>query len=174
MFTRLLFFFSSRDEISSVFLTGMISSWDEISSRQKRVNSKRHFTIDRDDFVPERVSYQDERVWTPSKKLFLRNLWENLYWEMIFFTVIFIKFCKKFRSSNQRYSIEKAVLKNFAILTGKHLCWCLFSIKSQDWRPTSVNDCFCKFQISDIPRESCFAFLIKCLNFWSFVVTHAF
>ena len=31
------FFFSSRDEISS---------W------QKRVNSKRHFTIDRDDFIP--------------------------------------------------------------------------------------------------------------------------
>ena len=37
VFTRLFFFFSSRDEISS---------------RQKRVNSKRHFTIDRDDFIP--------------------------------------------------------------------------------------------------------------------------
>ena len=37
-------FFSSPDEISSlsVFLTGMISTQDEISSRQKRVNSKRH------------------------------------------------------------------------------------------------------------------------------------
>ena len=44
-------FFSSRDEISSVFLTEMSSSRDEISSRQKRVNSKRHFTIDRDDFI---------------------------------------------------------------------------------------------------------------------------
>ena len=39
-----------------VFLTGMNSSRDEISSRQKRVNSKRHFTIDRDDFVQGRVS----------------------------------------------------------------------------------------------------------------------
>ena len=29
------------------------SSRNEISSRQKRVNSKRHFTIDRDDFIPE-------------------------------------------------------------------------------------------------------------------------
>ena len=29
-----------------------ISSQDEISSRQKRVNSKRHFTIDKDDFIP--------------------------------------------------------------------------------------------------------------------------
>ena len=31
----------------------------EISSRQKRVNSKIHFTIDRDDFVPGRVSSGD-------------------------------------------------------------------------------------------------------------------
>ena len=29
-----------------------LSSRDEISSRQKRVNSQRHFTIDRDDFIP--------------------------------------------------------------------------------------------------------------------------
>ena len=29
-----------------------LSSRDEISSRQKRLNSKRHFTIDRDDFIP--------------------------------------------------------------------------------------------------------------------------
>ena len=36
VFTRPFFFFSSRDEISS---------W------QKRVNSKRHFTIDRDNFI---------------------------------------------------------------------------------------------------------------------------
>ena len=55
---------SSRDEVFThlffilgwnfipVFLTGMSSSQDEISSRQKRVNSKRHFTINRDDFVP--------------------------------------------------------------------------------------------------------------------------
>ena len=37
-----------------------ISSQDEISSRQKRVNSKRHFTIDRDDFIPGRVLSRDE------------------------------------------------------------------------------------------------------------------
>ena len=36
------------------------SSGDEISSRQKRVNSKRHLTIDRDDFILGRVSFQDE------------------------------------------------------------------------------------------------------------------
>ena len=37
VFTRLFFFFSSQDEISS---------------RQKRVNNKIHFAIDRDDFIP--------------------------------------------------------------------------------------------------------------------------
>ena len=48
-------FFSSPDEISSLpFIPG------QISSRQNRVNSKRHFTIDRDDFIPERVSSRDE------------------------------------------------------------------------------------------------------------------
>ena len=37
-----------------------LSSQDETSSRQKRVNSKRHLTIDRVDFIPERVSSRDE------------------------------------------------------------------------------------------------------------------
>ena len=36
-----------------------LSSRDEISSRQKRLNSKRHFTIDRDDFIAGRVSSRD-------------------------------------------------------------------------------------------------------------------
>ena len=53
MFTRLFFFFFIPGwNFMPVFLTWMSSSQDEISSRQKRVNSKRHFTIDRDDFVP--------------------------------------------------------------------------------------------------------------------------
>ena len=51
VFTRLFFFF-----FIPVFHTGMSSSRDEISSRQKRVNSKRRFTIDRDDLFPGRVS----------------------------------------------------------------------------------------------------------------------
>ena len=41
----------------SFFHSGMkshpcLSYRDEISSRQKLVNSKRHFTIDKDDFIP--------------------------------------------------------------------------------------------------------------------------
>ena len=32
----------------------------------------------------------------------------------------------------QMCSVKKGVLKNFAIFKGKHLCWCLFSIKVVD------------------------------------------
>ena len=42
------------------FFHPCLSSRDEISSRQKRVNSKRHFTIDMDDCIPGRVSSWDE------------------------------------------------------------------------------------------------------------------
>ena len=35
------------------------------------------------------------------------------------------------RKSHQRWSIRKAVLKNFAIYWGKHLYWSLFLIKQQ-------------------------------------------
>ena len=39
-----------------------------------------------------------------------------------------LKKCLNSRSSHQRCSIEKAVLKNFAIFTGKHLCQSLLLI----------------------------------------------
>ena len=42
-----------------VFLTGMTSTRDEISTQQKHVNSKRHFTIDRDNFISGRDSSRD-------------------------------------------------------------------------------------------------------------------
>ena len=41
------------------------------------------------------------------------------------------------RCSHQRCSIKKVVLKYFAILTGKHLCWGPFLIKLQVFRPAS-------------------------------------
>ena len=37
-----------------------LSSRDEVSSRQKRVNCRRRFTIGRNDFIPGRVSSWDE------------------------------------------------------------------------------------------------------------------
>ena len=97
-------------------------------------------------------------------KSFLRNFWEKLYWEMIFFTVIFSKFCKKSRSSHQRCSIKKAVLNNFAIFTGKHVSESLFNkiiglpacnlIKKRlQHRSFSVN--IVKFLITLILKNTC-------------------
>ena len=40
-----------------------------------------------------------------------------------------------FRSSHRSCSVKKAVLKNFANFTGKHLCWSLFLITLQVFRP---------------------------------------
>ena len=54
------FFFNPIMKFHPFFLTGVSSSRDEISSRQKHVNSKRHFNIDGDDFVPGRVSSRNE------------------------------------------------------------------------------------------------------------------
>ena len=59
------------------------------------------------------------------------------------FSIFFL--CAYYRSSHQRCSVKKRVLKSFPILTGKHLCWSLF------WR-TPANSCFC-YQSVD-----CFAF----------------
>ena len=39
--------------------------------------------------------------------------------------------CTEWGNSHQRCSIKKALLKNFAIFTEKHLCWSLFKIKMQ-------------------------------------------
>ena len=41
-------------------------------------------------------------------------------------------------SSHRIYSVEKAVLKNFANVTGKHLCWNLFLMNSYAFRPATL------------------------------------
>ena len=56
----------------------------------------------------------------------------------------------KYKSSHRRCSMQKAVLKNFAIFTGKQLLWILFPVNMRIfkehlfWR-TSANRCFCKY-----------------------------
>ena len=77
--------------VFSFFHSGMkshpcLSSWDKISSQQKRVNSKIHFTIDRDDFIPRRVSSRDEI--SRANTLLLRN-------STIFIVEQFILVCSK-------------------------------------------------------------------------------
>ena len=44
-------------------------------------------------------------------------------------------FLDKYRSSHLRCFVKKAVLKNFSIFTGKHLCWSLMSI---NYRPLDL------------------------------------
>ena len=39
------------------------------------------------------------------------------------------------RSSHLQMFFKIGILKNFAIFPGKHLCWSLFLIKLQAWRP---------------------------------------
>ena len=46
--------------------------------------------------------------------------------------------CPKYRSSPQRCSFKKVVFKNFAIFTGKRLCWSLLLINLQAWRPETL------------------------------------
>ena len=61
-----------------------------------------------------------------------------------------LKKCLNSRSSHQSCSIEKAVLKNFAIFTGKHLSWSLLLIDLQASRPAT----FLK-RDSNTPMFSC-------------------
>ena len=44
-----------------------------------------------------------------------------------------------FRSSHQRCSIKKIVLKNFTKFTGKHLCQSIFFNKVADLRPATLS-----------------------------------
>ena len=56
-----------------------------------------------------------------------------------------ITLLKRYRSSHQRCSVKKGVLKNFANFTGKHPCWSLFLIKLQAFsqRDSSVSQHKC-------------------------------
>ena len=44
----------------------------------------------------------------------------------------------QFQKQPAEVFFKKAILKNFATFTGKHLCWRLFLINLQTWRPTSL------------------------------------
>ena len=48
-----------------------------------------------------------------------------------------VKKCLNSRTSHQKCSLEKAVLKNFAIFTGKHLCQSLLLIDLRASRPAT-------------------------------------
>ena len=62
---QVFFFFFFHPGMKSHFC---LSSRDEISSRQKCLNSKRHLTIDRGDFIPGRVLGVFIPVWNFTRK----------------------------------------------------------------------------------------------------------
>ena len=70
--------------ISTCFLTGTSSFRDEISSRQKCVNSKRHFIIEKDDFIPGWNSTRKHslNVFITNELLFvISNEWDTIIWQ---------------------------------------------------------------------------------------------
>ena len=46
------------------------------------------------------------------------------------------------------------VLKNFAIFTGKHLCWSLFKIKLQAWRQETAKKVFSCEYYKSLPEDT--------------------
>ena len=74
------------------------------------------------------------------EKLFLKILQNSQ--KNIFAGVFFNKVAdwkpETFRSCHWRCSVKQGVLKKFANVTGKNLCWSLFLIKLQFWGPATL------------------------------------
>ena len=95
------------------------------------------------------ISYKYLPVWPePTKKEIIRLcLCHTIF---INFKVMYYKLKKCFnsRSSHQSCSIEKAVLKTFAIFTEKHLCWSLLLIDLRASRPANFLKWDCCFPMN--------------------------
>ena len=84
----------------------------------------------------------------------------------------------KIRSSHQRCSVKRGVLKNFAKFTGKHMCWSLCLIKLQTWRPATLlkmrlqHRCFpvkiAKFLEMHVLKNTCEGLLLSKME-WTLV-----
>ena len=92
--------------------------------------------------------------------------WETEFWLQI------KKHLIKLRSSHQRCSVKKVVLKNFAVFTGKHLCSSLFLMKMQAWRPAmslkwDTNTCVFLWKLRNF-KNCCFwkLYLDNQFGFW--------
>ena len=86
-----------------------------------------------------------ERFIVENKKSIYYELWTNINSVRNNITGFFCckEKCKKefpttFRSSHQRCSMKKGVLRNLAKFTGKHLCRCLFFNKGAGLRPATL------------------------------------
>ena len=73
--------------------------------------------------------------------IFLRHLWlipNILKWQDCTIFTKLVPLQTPSRSSYQRCSAKKGVLKNLRNFTGKHLYWSLFLIKLQTFRPANL------------------------------------
>ena len=68
---------------------------------------------------------------------FLFKNFKNIFTVYIYHTTNSTLF-GMFRNIHRRSSVKKIVPKNFAIFTGKHLCWSLFLINLQAFRSTAL------------------------------------
>ena len=81
-----------------------------------------------------------------------RLLSYQISWSMSRKSFCCIITCQKCRSSYQRCYIKKAVLKTFAMFTGKDLCWSLLLVKLQAFSKVTglLNCCFCEDNFVDM------------------------
>ena len=106
--------------------------------------------------------------------IYVVSMWSIFIFSLIFITINHTISLKQthFRSSHQRCSIKKGVLKNFSKFTGKHLCWRLFfnKVAGLQHRCFSVN--FAKFLRTPFFTEH-FRWLLVTLVFCTFLrVSH--
>ena len=101
------------------------------------------------------------------------------FWLNVFFTsyvaCYVISWCRKmFKRRSTQIFFKTGVLKNFAIFTGKHLCWSLFPIKFQDWRFAYLykkrhqDRCF-SVNIAKFLRTAFFIEDLFIILFWNFI-----
>ena len=87
----------------------------------------------RDKFIYEKMFFPN--LWNSHFPIFVMRKLQNIYKN----TCTFMFLCWNQKQPSEVF-YKKAVLKNFAIFTGKHLCWSLFLIKLQAFRPDSKRD----------------------------------
>ena len=110
-------------------------------------------------------------------------------WKILIFKIIKIRLWStkmqihlgQGRSSHRSCYIKVGVLKNFVIFTEYHLCWTLFLIKLQTWRPENLLIQVFSYEYCEVLKTTvlkiilrtelltrhtnniCFLFLEKCL-----------
>ena len=100
-------------------------------------------------FINSKILFQFETFWLQIKKRLI-----------------------KLRSSHQRCSVKKVVLKYFTVFTGKNLCSSLFLMKMQAWRPAmslkwDTNTCVFLWKLRNF-KNGCFwkLYLDNQFGFW--------